>query len=602
MTEGDLAARMRRSALFARLSPEQISAVIAAATPRDTHAGQILFRLNEPGSTFYVILRGTFRVLVPGPHGDEILNQLGPGEWFGEMSLLTGEPRAATIVSVIDGQLAEFGPAAFASLSALPSFAATLSQMLSHRLRARVLVRPRPQCPQVIAVISALPSVEQAELVFNLGVALADLGGSTAMLDFVEFARLSPRATDDSVTVVEGAKADIGALRKQHTFILLCLRVGDESTASLVQSADAVWAFDDDADTALRFLRFLRSRADLPPLTLLRDLAGAPAADDWRTSEDVSVIRKAPVVRLERGDPHAVTLRRFARRVLGRRVGLALSAGGVKGLAHLGVLRVFERAGIEVDLIAGASMGGIIGGFIAAGRSVADILAVFTELRADFRHRLLDFVVPGPALFRGEKKRALLQHHAGELRIEELPLPFSTVAGDLVTGREVVLGSGSLAQALDATSAIPAVFPPVVVGGQTLVDGWVVNPLPTDVLRREGADIVIAVDASGPQEAAADFGPAAAATATGVVSRIRRRFVNPEIIRIVMRSMDVGARERTIANLALADAWVQPDVGRFSPSDVRPMAEIVELGEAAAEAALPGIRRVMEVSRSEAGV
>jgi predicted acylesterase/phospholipase RssA/CRP-like cAMP-binding protein len=597
LTEGDLVARLRHSALFASMSVEQLNVVANTAKRRATHAGQILFRVNEPGSAFYVILRGTFRVLSPGPQGDEVLNQLGPGEWFGEMSLLTGEPRAATVVAVSDGEVVELGRDAFAALSAIPSFTAALSQTLSHRLRARVLVRPRPSCPQVIAVISALPSLEQAEVIVNLAAALAEVGGgSVSIVDYVTFLRMPREATDATVTVVEGAGADIEAMRAQHTFVLLRLPIGGESAARLIPLAEAVWAFDDTDDAALTFLRSLSA---LPPLTFLRDLAVAPRVDDWRTSDDVSVIRKAPVVRLERGDPQAVTLRRFARRVLGRRVGLALSAGGAKGLAHIGVLRCFERAGIEIDLIAGTSMGGIIGGFVAAGRGSAELLAVFTELRADFRHRLLDIVVPAASLFRGEKKRALLNQHARELRIEELPLPFWTVAGDLVTGREVVLGSGPLAQALDATSAIPAVFPPVVVGDQTLVDGWVVNPLPTDVLRREGADIVIAVDASGPLEAAADFGPLTATGATGVVSRIRRRFVNPEIIRVVMRSMDIGARERTIANLALADTWVQPDVGRFSPSDVRPMAEIVERGEAAAEAALAGIKRVLEVRRCE---
>lgn len=569
--------------------------VAAQAVYRDTRAGQILFRVNEPGTTFCVVLLGTFRVLVPGPRGDEVLNQLGPGEWFGEMALLTGEPRAATIVAATDGLLAELDAVGFQALmSQLPGFAAALSHTLSHRLRARVLVRPRPPCPQVIAVLSALPSFEEAKLVVNLAAALADVGsGSTAVLDHVALPRLGSAPPDSAVAVFDGASTDGAAVRAQHTFVLLRLSLSTRSAAELVQAADAVWAFDDKDKQALQFLRALRN---VPPLTFLRGLDISPATDDGPTSGDVSVIRKAPIVLLDRHDPGAVTLRRFARRVLGRRVGLALSAGGAKGLAHLGVLRCFERGGLEIDLIAGTSMGGVIGGFVAMGRSSADMIDVFTALRDDFRRRLLDFSIPGTSLLRGAKKRRVIREHTGDTRIEDLAMPFRSVAGDLVSGREVVLGSGPLWQALDATSAIPAVFPPVIVGGQALVDGWVVNPLPTDVLRREGADIVIAVDASGGTQAATDFDETVSARLS-IATRLWRRFSNPAIVRVVMRAMEVGARERTVANLVLADVCVAPDVGGFSPSDVQPMTEIVEHGEAAAEAALTSIRRVIEVSR-----
>lgn len=590
--DDDLAAHLRRSELFEQLPSETFDAVVSRVKLRRVRAGQVLFRVNEAGSTFYVILRGAFRLFVPGPRGDEILNDLGSGEWFGEMAVLTGEPRAASAAAIADSEVAEFGRAEFATLSAVPSFTAVLSQMLSHRLRARTLVRPRPPCPHVIAVVSALPSPPQSQLLLHLAAALADVGGgSVGILDHISFLRLARDSGSDLVAVHDGFKADLEAARGRHTFVLLRLPAGADFTTRLLRVADAVWAFDDPQDETLAYLR---SISDLPPLTFLRDSELGPPHDPWRTSGDASVIRKAPVVRLERDDPQAVSLWRFARRVLGRRVGLALSAGGAKGLSHLGVLRCLERAGLETDLIAGTSMGGVIGGFAAAGRRSEEMLAVFQELRADLRHRLLDFALPGPSLLRGRKKRALLAAHAGDLRIEALPVPFWAVAGDLVTGREVVLGSGLLAEALDATSAIPVIFPPVIIGEQTLVDGWVVNPLPTDVLRRGGADVVIAVDASGCVEAAADF---TAAARGGVIGRIRRRLVNPEVVRIAMRSMEIGARERTIANLALADASVRPDVGRFSPSDIRPMTEIVERGEAAAEAVLPAIRRVLQIDR-----
>ena len=153
-----------------------------------------------------------------------------------------------------------------------------------------------------------------------------------------------------------------------------------------------------------------------------------------------------------------------------------------------------ERAGLEFDLIAGTSMGGIIGAFTAMGRESPALLRAFGPFVGDIRRTLLDFGLPEVSLLRGEKKRAAIREQVGERDIRDLALPFWTVAADLVSGREVVLGSGPLWQALDATSAIPGIFPPVAAGERLLIDGWVVNPIPVDVLRRQGADVVVAVD------------------------------------------------------------------------------------------------------------
>ena len=116
----------------------------------------------------------------------------------------------------------------------------------------------------------------------------------------------------------------------------------------------------------------------------------------------------------------------------------------------------------------------------------------------------------------------------GDRDIRDLELPFWTVTADLVSGREVVLGSSPLWQALDATSAIPGIFPPVAVGERLLIDGWVVNPIPVDVLRREGADVVVAVDvAAGADPTLRADLTSPATAAVGGLQRLRQRLANP---------------------------------------------------------------------------
>lgn len=203
---------------------------------------------------------------------------------------------------------------------------------------------------------------------------------------------------------------------------------------------------------------------------------------------------------------------------------------------------------------------------------------------------LIDIGLAG-SLLRGAKKRRLLAGLTGGKTFADLDVPLWIVAADLVLQREFVFDRGDLGVAIDATSAIPTVFPVVPCEDRQLVDGWVVNPLPADVLRRQGASVVIGVD---PNVA----GERRPRPRTG---RPRRRWwhrlldprtlIDPMgMVRVAMQSMDVGARERTMANLALTDVCVQPALGGYSITDIQKLPAIVEAGEAAAETAVPAIR------------
>jgi len=324
------------------------------------------------------------------------------------------------------------------------------------------------------------------------------------------------------------------------------------------------------------------------PLTRIGIAAAARVARDagWLTV-DRSVLDAAAGP----SAASALALRRYARIVLRQRLGIAFSAGGARGLAHLGALRRLEREGIEFDLAAGTSIGGIVAGGVALGLTSADLLAVFRKIAANVRRALVDPRLPSESLLRGHKKRQLIREQARDAQIEDLGIPLWTIAADLASGREVALHHGPLWQAADATSAIPGLFPPVRVGGRLLVDGWLVNALPADVLRREGADVVLTVIVSSGGRL--DAPPDAAAAGWASWSSWARSLRSPPIGRIVMSAIDVGARERTLANLALADACISPELNDCSVTDLGRLDEIVERGEAAVETALPSIRAAL---------
>jgi len=288
----------------------------------------------------------------------------------------------------------------------------------------------------------------------------------------------------------------------------------------------------------------------------------------------------------------------------GRKVGLALSGGGARGAAHVGVLKVLEELGIQPDYIAGTSMGAIVGGLYASGLSPAEIEAAIETVdwinafkdqppRQDqsFRRKLEDrsFTVDPKLGFnrgrvqiplgtkQGQKLMLLLEGYTGHVArvtgFDELPIPFRAVAADIVTGERVVLDSGSLATALRASMSIPTFFAPVELDGRLLVDGGIASNLPVDVVREMGAEVVIAVDISSPLATREELGSSVAIF----------HQLNGILIR---RDTDRQIRELTPSDLLLA-----PDLGEVKTASFDRLPEAVASGETEARAHAAELRR-----------
>jgi len=191
-------------------------------------------------------------------------------------------------------------------------------------------------------------------------------------------------------------------------------------------------------------------------------------------------------------------------------VGLVLGSGGARGLAHIGVIRALEAANIPVQCIAGASIGALVGAIYAAQE-----LDEFEEFVCALDWRAIvsyfDVVFPSMGLLDGDRIYELLSDHLKTTAIEEVEIQFCCVATDLASGQEVRLQSGPMVDAVRASISIPGVFTPFQKDGQYLGDGGVVNPVPVDVMRDMGADIVIAVNlnSSGAAEISEAASPSA---------------------------------------------------------------------------------------------
>jgi NTE family protein len=297
------------------------------------------------------------------------------------------------------------------------------------------------------------------------------------------------------------------------------------------------------------------------------------------------------------------------------KIGLVLGGGAARGWSHIGVLRVLAREGIVPDVIAGCSIGAVVGGCYAAGK-LDEIEAFALSLTKRRLMGLLDFHIRGSGLIAGERLRRLLEHDLADQRIETLPIRFGTVATELGSGHEIWLTRGPLIPALQASYALPGVFAPVRLGGRWLMDGALVNPVPVTVARAFGADLVICINLNGDirirgtviQSHGAD---AADELVEAIAEEPRARgFFGswregarpaekppgaPGITGVMIDAFNITQDRISRSRLAgdPPDLVIAPKTSVIGLFEFHRAAESIELGRQAAERALPEIREIL---------
>lgn len=240
-------------------------------------------------------------------------------------------------------------------------------------------------------------------------------------------------------------------------------------------------------------------------------------------------------------------------------VGVALGSGGARGFAHIGVLKALEAKGIEIDMLAGSSMGSLIAAVYANGIEPHMMGKLALNLK---RKHWLDLTVPTLGFVAGDKIKQLIRLLTHGKRIEELKRPLAIVATDIESGERVVFREGPVDQAVRASISIPGIFVPEKVGNRLLVDGGVIDRVPVTVIRKMGADIVIAVD----------------------VAQVDTPMKVSSIFDVIAQTIDVMEREILRHRIIAADLVIRPDVGHYSSIAYSGVEEIMELGERAGEA------------------
>ncbi|CDQ19860.1 NTE family protein [Halobacillus karajensis] len=249
-------------------------------------------------------------------------------------------------------------------------------------------------------------------------------------------------------------------------------------------------------------------------------------------------------------------------------IGLALGSGGARGFAHLGVLKVLREHNIPVDLVAGSSMGALVGSFFAAGQNIEDMYKLAFTFK---RKYYLDFTVPKMGFVQGKRIKEYIRLFTFGKNIEDFNIPMSIVATDLYAGEKKTFTKGPASEAVRASIAIPGIFVPEKINDRLYIDGGVIDRVPVSVAKGMGAEFIIAVDC-----AHFDADPN----------------IN-SIYDVITQSIDIMQDElvTAVGVSTDADVMIRPDVSNFSSRAFTNIPEIVGAGEKAAESIIEDIKK-----------
>jgi len=637
--------------LLATLGEELMKSLATGAEVVAVKKGDLVVREDDPGDALFAVVSGRLQAYTRLKSGRErVFATYCSGDYFGEMPLLSGETHWSNVRALNDSVLLKIPRAVFETVVHRdPRVAASVIQRMGHRIKELRLEKHRAKGSTIIAIYSAVPRAGKTTLARNLAASLArETREPVLLLDLSGRQRGTPLASwraGESVTRTEHGvdrlsleltgdareaelvAATFGLLVKQYDYVLVDLpNQASPSVVACLLQADQVYVVVRHADECLDRTRVMlqdlqeRSATVTPKVKIF--LSGCasdqpcvgPAAERLgqritcmlRTipvGEMVESVDGTPYVLRRPMEPYSFVVRRLARELGNVLVGLALGCGAARGLSHIGVIRVLEREGIAVDLVAGSSIGALVAAAWAVGKTADEMeqIALQVKGRRAFL-RLLDPMFPGSGIIRGMKVYDFLQSIVGDLTFEDTVIPLKIVASDINTIEEVVFEEGKLIEAIRASISIPGVFRPVQNDGHTLIDGGIVDPVPVNVLARAGVAKIIAVNTIPNVEEMrqrARLRPAPPARLSWLKRREKMHEVGTlvetptTILNIYMRAMHAMQSHVAEAACANADLVIRPMAREAVWYDFYHPERYIRSGEEAAAAALPQLKELV---------
>jgi len=573
-----LAVALEASVMFGDLAEPTLRELEAELESAWIEAGTTLFRQGDPGDALYLVVSGRLRVCVDLANEDaRVVTELGCGETVGEMALLDGKPRSATVVATRDSHVARLSKDAFERLfSRRPD--------LLVRTQDRVPGRPTPSST-ILAVAPASPGTPIQEFCARLASTLSTHGPTlllgSALLDTYLGKAGAAQATERQAghgRIIEL----LSKLETDHRYLVYQADASDSLWSRLcLRQCDRILLVGDAA-------RDPREDAEAYVTSALNDRRGRPAS--------LALLHPASVL-LPSGTSAWLAARkvdqhyhvrpdsdsdfgRMARSLTGRAVGLALSGGGARGAGHRGVIRALREAGVPIDIVGGTSMGAAVAAAAALEHDHEWVIHAIVSVGLTMSK---DWTIPLVSLLSGQKFDDCFNGLFGKTQIEDLWLPFFCVSANLTRASLQVHRRGSLVKSVLASTRVPAVYPPILWDGDLLVDGGIIDNMPVDVMRGYAdCGTVIASDVSSVLDLSqvSNYGDRISGW-RALAQRFKpasKRLRFPGIFGVLMRIIELGSAARRTQTARMADLYLTPPVEGFGRAEFHRANEIAEVG------------------------
>lgn len=584
----DPRALLAQSRLFAGTDPEALDQLAQRTTVCGFRSGEAVFAIGAPADCLYIVATGRLRV----DNADGSLRgEIGLLECVGEVAILSGQTRSAEVYAVRDSYLLRIARDDLLEfLQNHPAVLLRLTQMVIVRLQMTALpsalaAARRPRC---IALLPASPHIDLHAIAARMRGTLAECG---------DVRIVDGRSVDDALgrgisQMSPGMAAEDILVRHLHAaeadhrhLIYLADRVPSTWSDRCLRQCDRVLVVADarTPPTLTPMLEELRSLNLRVPVELILQCPDDCSADSVLPWRELCGARTHYLLRPD----HERDAAALARSLSGRGLGLVLGGGGARGFAHIGLLRALEEMKLPLDALGGTSMGAFVSALAACGYDWKQVLEITRDTFVQ-RRLLNDYLLPRIALIRGRKFYRQLESIFGDRRIEELRTPFFCVSTNLTRGVPVVHDRGPLAMWVATSMAIPGVAPPVAWQGDLLVDGGVVNSLPTDVMQALERGPIIASDVSteGALTLPGIEGPDLDAVLRWAPLQPHegRR---PSLISILFRTATMTSESGVAARAARADAYLRLPVSGVALFDWKKLDEVAQRGYEFAMQQLP---------------
>ena len=541
------------------LSAKEQKAVHSKGKVVTLKAGEQLFKQGEAASSFYIVKSGTMSVYIKQDAAKKnLVTLIKKGETLGELSILDGDTRSASVIALRDSELLEITRIQFDDLVAThPKIAVVMNRILAERLRQATANKPFRLRPKVLTFIATSKSIDIVHIAKRLAkIVTGDCG--------------------ERVFIQEGKTKDwnssrLGQLEDEYDLIFLCCQLDEKewmrTCARQSERICLVTDFNLQSSYAISraFLGVQHDHQMLDLYILHDDIDVCPIATN-KYLEKIDANRHFHIRKSLDDEWH-----RWGRVINSRGIGLVLSGGGARAYAHIGVIKALREAKISIDFVAGSSMGGIIAACVAMGQSTQEMEASIKRCFVE-TNPLSDYTFPLLGLVKGKKVERLLKENFGKLEIDDLWLPYFCVSTNLTTASPHLHENGKIWRALRASISLPGILPPVVADEGVLVDGGVINNLPTKEMAQRCFGPILAIDVSR------NLGITPESWTDLIEQPLLSRMFKPPVMSLLMRTGTVSGDEQYREQTESSYATLNPPLGEIDIRDWKAYDEAVEQG------------------------